>query len=94
MPSAKPILCHSHPVRAVHGKRLLPMLAEQFTPGQGIYASGLRCKRLRRQAFPKRDALRHELRSTHHRLRTRPDPPRTIENPGQIGLKPLQVKRS
>ncbi len=56
--------------RAVYGKRLLPLLAEQLTGefGSGFDASNLRYMRLFYQAFPKRDALRHELSWTHYRL--------------------------
>ena len=55
--------------RAVYGKRLLPLLAEQLTGefGSGFDASNLRYMRLFYQAFPKRDALRHELSWTHYR---------------------------
>lgn len=56
--------------RAVYGKRLLPLLAEQLTGefGSGFDASNLRYMRLFYQAFPKRDALRHKLSWTHYRL--------------------------
>ena len=61
--------------RAAYGKRLLPMLAEQLTRefGKGFDASNLRYMRLFYSAFPKRDALRHELSWTHYRLLTRVD---------------------
>lgn len=60
-------------VRAAYGKRLLPLLAEQLTAdfGQGFDASNLRYMRLFYQAFPIRDALRHELSWTHYRLLTK-----------------------
>lgn len=56
-------------VRAAYGKRLLPLLAEQLTTefGAGFDASNLRYMRLFYQAFPNRDALRHELSWTHYR---------------------------
>ena len=56
--------------RAAYGKRLLPLLAEQLTRefGAGFDASNLRYMRLFYQAFPKCDALRHELSWTHYRL--------------------------
>ena len=56
-------------VRAVYGKRLLPRLAETLTAefGKGFDASNLRYMRLFYQAFPIRDALRHELSWTHYR---------------------------
>ncbi|SDM47013.1 Predicted nuclease of restriction endonuclease-like (RecB) superfamily, DUF1016 family [Oryzisolibacter propanilivorax] len=59
--------------RAGYGKRLLPLLAEQLTQefGKGFDASNLRYMRLFYQAFPKCDALRHELSWTHYRLLTR-----------------------
>lgn len=61
--------------RAAYGKRLLPLLAEQLTTefGKGFDASNLRYMRLFYQAFPKCDALRHELSWTHYRLLTRVD---------------------
>lgn len=57
-------------VRATYGKRLLPLLAERLTAefGKGFDASNLRHMRLFYQAFPKCDALRHELSWTHYRL--------------------------
>lgn len=61
--------------RATYGKRLLPLLAERLTQefGKGFDASNLRYMRLFYQAFPKCDALRHELSWTHYRLLTRVD---------------------
>ncbi len=59
--------------RAAYGMRLLPALAERLTAefGKGFDASNLRNMRLFYQAFPKCDALRHELSWTHYRLLTR-----------------------
>jgi predicted nuclease of restriction endonuclease-like (RecB) superfamily len=56
--------------RAAYGKRLLPTLAKLLTAefGKGFDASNLRYMRLFYQAFPKCDALRHELSWTHYRL--------------------------
>ena len=56
--------------RAAYGKRLLSRLAEALTGefGKGFDASNLRYMRLFFQAFPIRDALRHELSWTHYRL--------------------------
>lgn len=61
--------------RAEYGKRLLAALAEQLTRefGKGFDASNLRYMRLFYMAFPKCDALRHELSWTHYRLLTRMD---------------------
>ena len=61
--------------RAAYGNRLLPMLAGQLTQefGKGFDASNLRYMRLFYLAFPKCDALRHELSWTHYRLLTRVD---------------------
>ena len=55
--------------RAEYGARLLSMLAESLTRefGRGFDASNLRYMRLFYQAFPIRDALRHELSWTHYR---------------------------
>jgi hypothetical protein len=55
--------------RAEYGSRLIPRLAETLTSefGKGFDASNLRYMRLFYQAFPKRDALRHELSWTHYR---------------------------
>lgn len=54
-------------MRAAYGKRLLPRLAETLSRefGKGFDASNLRYMRLFFQAFPIRDALRHELSWTH-----------------------------
>ena len=51
-------------------KRLLPQLGQALTRefGKGFDASNLRYMRLFYQAFPKCDALRHELSWTHYRL--------------------------
>lgn len=55
--------------RAEYGSRLIPRLAETLRSefGKGFDASNLRYMRLFYQAFPKRDALRHELSWTHYR---------------------------
>ena len=55
--------------RAAYGKRLLGDLAASLTTefGKGFDASNLRYMRLFYQAFPIRDALRHELSWTHYR---------------------------
>ena len=55
--------------RAIYGKRLLPQLPEVLTRefGKGFDASNLRYMRLFYQAFPIRDALRHESSWTHYR---------------------------
>jgi len=55
--------------RAEYGKKLLSSLAEALTVdcGRGFDASNLRYMRLFFQAFPIRDALRHELSWTHYR---------------------------
>jgi predicted nuclease of restriction endonuclease-like (RecB) superfamily len=55
--------------RAAYGKKLLSSLAENLTRefGKGFDASNLRYMRLFYQAFPMRDALRHELSWTHYR---------------------------
>jgi predicted nuclease of restriction endonuclease-like (RecB) superfamily len=57
-------------VRAAYGKHLLADLAENLTAefGKGFDASNLRYMRLFYQAFPKCDALRHELCWTHYRF--------------------------
>ncbi len=62
-------------VRAAYGKRLLPELAQALTRefGRGFDASNLRYMRLFYNAFPIRDALRHELSWTHYRLLLRVD---------------------
>ncbi len=59
--------------RASYGKKLLPRLAQVLTRefGKGFDASNLRYMRLFYQAFPIRDALRHELSWTHYRLMLR-----------------------
>ena len=61
--------------RAAYGKRLLADLADALTRefGRGFDASNLRYMRLFYQAFPIRDALRHELSWTHYRLLLRVD---------------------
>ena len=57
-------------VRAEYGKKVLEELARRLTAefGKGFDASNLRYMRLFYQAFPKCDALRHELSWTHYRL--------------------------
>jgi predicted nuclease of restriction endonuclease-like (RecB) superfamily len=57
-------------VRAEYGKRLLETLARDLASefGRGFDISNLRYMRLFYQAFPIRDALRHELSWTHYRL--------------------------
>lgn len=59
--------------RAAYGKRLLSQLGQALTRefGKGFDASNLRYMRLFYQAFPKCDALRHELSWTHYRVLTR-----------------------
>ena len=61
--------------RAAYGKRLLSELARALTIefGKGFDASNLRYMRLFYQAFPKCDALRHELSWTHYRTLLRVD---------------------
>lgn len=61
--------------RAVYGQQLLPRLAEALTRefGKGFEASNLRYMRLFYNAFPIRDALRHELSWTHYRHLLRVD---------------------
>jgi predicted nuclease of restriction endonuclease-like (RecB) superfamily len=63
--------------RADYGKKLLPRLAQVLTQdfGKGFDASNLRYMRLFYQAFPIRDALRHELSWTHYRLLLRVSDP-------------------
>ena len=63
--------------RAAYGTRLLPSLAEQLTKefGRGFDVSNLRYMRQFYQAFPIRDALRHELSWTHYRRLLRVDDP-------------------
>ena len=55
--------------RAAYGTQLLNELAERLTAefGKGFDSSNLRYMRLFYQAFPIRDALRHELSWTHYR---------------------------
>ncbi|MDQ0124415.1 putative nuclease of restriction endonuclease-like (RecB) superfamily [Pseudomonas lini] len=55
--------------RAEYGKQLLTKLAQSLTEefGKGFDISNLRYMRLFYQAFPIRDALRHELSWTHYR---------------------------
>jgi predicted nuclease of restriction endonuclease-like (RecB) superfamily len=55
--------------RADYGKNLLQRLAAELTGefGKGFDPSNLRYMRLFYQAFPIRDALRHELSWTHYR---------------------------
>lgn len=59
--------------RAEYGVRLLQTLASSLTAefGRGFDVSNLRYMRLFYQAFPIRDALRHELSWTHYRTRLR-----------------------
>ncbi len=61
--------------RAAYGRKLLTRLAADLTAefGKGFDASNLRYMRLFYQAFPIRDALRHELSWTHYRLLLRVD---------------------
>jgi len=61
--------------RAAYGKRLLADLAQSLTTefGKGFDASNLRYMRLFYKAFPKCDALRHELSWTHYRSLLRID---------------------
>ncbi|WP_223457867.1 MULTISPECIES: PDDEXK nuclease domain-containing protein [unclassified Pseudomonas] len=61
--------------RARYGKELLSTLAKALTAefGKGFDASNLRYMRLFYQAFPIRDALRHELSWTHYRRLLRVD---------------------
>lgn len=63
--------------RATYGQRLISGLAETLTLefGKGFDTSNLRYMRLFYQAFPKRDALRHELSWTHYRTLLRVDSP-------------------
>jgi predicted nuclease of restriction endonuclease-like (RecB) superfamily len=66
--------------RAEYGSRLLQTLASSLAEefGRGFDTSNLRYMRLFYQAFPKRDALRHELSWTHYRtlLRVEEEPAR------------------
>ena len=61
--------------RAGYGKQLLTTLAQSLTAefGKGFDNSNLRYMRLFYQAFPIRDALRHELSWTHYRRLLRVD---------------------
>ena len=61
--------------RAEYGKELLSCLAKSLTTefGKGFDASNLRYMRLFYNAFPIRDALRHELSWTHYRRLLRVD---------------------
>ncbi|MBV6826766.1 YhcG family protein [Pseudomonas sp. PD9R] len=61
--------------RAGYGKQLLSTLAKVLMAefGKGFDASNLRYMRLFYQAFPIRDALRHELSWTHYRRLLRID---------------------
>ena len=61
--------------RAGYGKQLLSTLAKVLTAefGKGFDATNLRYMRLFYQAFPIRDALRHELSWTHYRRLLRVD---------------------
>ena len=63
--------------RAEYGKKVLEELARRLTAefGKGFDASNLRYMRLFYQAFPKCDALRHELSWTHYRLLLRVEKP-------------------
>jgi predicted nuclease of restriction endonuclease-like (RecB) superfamily len=64
--------------RAAYGARLLSQVAERLTTeyGRGFDASNLRYMRLFYQAFPKCDALRHELSWTHYRTLLRVEDPK------------------
>src|ERR1700733_13657908 len=66
--------------RAEYGTRLLQTLAMSLAAefGRGFDSSNLRYMRLFYQAFPIRDALRHELSWTHYRtlLRVESEPAR------------------
>jgi predicted nuclease of restriction endonuclease-like (RecB) superfamily len=63
--------------RASYGDALLEDLSGRLTAefGRGFDASNLRNMRLFYQAFPIRDALRHELSWTHYRVLLRLDDP-------------------
>lgn len=67
--------------RAAYGSRLLSSLAQTLTAefGRGFDTSNLRNMRLFYQAFPKCDALRHELNWTHYRILLRVDDERARE---------------
>ena len=64
-------------IRAEYGSGLLSRIAETLTAefGSGFDTSNLRNMRMLFQAFPIRDALRHELSWTHYRLLMRLDDP-------------------
>ncbi|MDR6785264.1 hypothetical protein ABIE26_003963 [Pedobacter africanus] len=59
--------------KAVYGKAVLKNLAKQLTVefGKGFDESNLRNIRQFYIAFPKRDAVRHELSWTHYRIISR-----------------------
>lgn len=59
--------------RAGYGKRLLPQLGQVLSQefGKGFDTSNLRYMRMFYKAFPKCDALRHELSWTHYRVLAR-----------------------
>jgi len=61
--------------RAAYGKSVLDQVSARLTAefGKGFDTSNLRYMRLFYQAFPKCDALRHELSWTHYRLLLRVD---------------------
>ncbi len=59
--------------RAAYGKQVLRRLSQQLTLefGKGFDESNLKNMRIFYHAFPKRDALRHELSWTHYRMLSR-----------------------
>ena len=67
--------------RAAYGKAVLARVSARLTAefGKGFDVSNLRYMRLFYQAFPKCDALRHELSWTHYRLLLRVDSPAARE---------------
>jgi predicted nuclease of restriction endonuclease-like (RecB) superfamily len=67
--------------RAAYGKSLLAQLSARLTAefGRGFDASNLRYMRLFYHAFPKCDALRHELSWTHYRTLLRVEEPTARE---------------
>ncbi len=67
--------------RAKYGARLLGSLASSLTAefGRGFDESNLRNMRLFYQAFPIRDAVRHELSWTHYRTLLRVEEPKARE---------------
>jgi predicted nuclease of restriction endonuclease-like (RecB) superfamily len=84
--------------RAEYGARLLQTLAAALAAefGRGFDASNLRYMRLFYQAFPIRDALRHELNWTHYRtlLRVESDSARLwYMNEARGNLAPSQTPR-